>query len=70
MEKNELETDAPVTALIRIELADGRQIDVRLPEATGVTGLLRDAGADALLQWGLYEEVLRRCRSISIESRF
>jgi hypothetical protein len=75
MERNELEVDAPPTALIRIELADGRRIDTRIMEASGVGAVLRDLEAspgkeEALLQWSLYEEVLRRCGRISIESRF
>ncbi len=70
MEGNELEADAPVTALVRIELADGRRIGIRLVEASGVNALLTDLAGDALLQWSLYDEVLRRCRRLSIESRF
>ena len=68
MERNELELDAPVTAVVRIELADGRRIDTSLFEATGVPAVL--AGATAPLAWPVFEEVLRRCRQVSLESRF
>ncbi len=68
MERNELEVDAPVTAVVRIELADGRRIDTRLFDASGVRALLDDAPPNT--DWALYEEVLRRCRRISMESRF
>jgi hypothetical protein len=69
MERNELEVDAPVTAVVRIELADGRRIDTRLHDASGVRSLLEDLKA-APLEWSVYEEVLRRCRRVSVESRF
>jgi hypothetical protein len=69
MERNELEVDAPVTAVIRIELADGRRFDTRLSEVSGVKAMLED-GKAAPLDWSIYEEVLRRCRRVSIESRF
>lgn len=68
MERNEIELDAPPTAMVRIELADGRMIDTSLYEASGVRALLEDAPAST--GWSLYEEVLRRLKRISIESRF
>jgi hypothetical protein len=68
MDGNSVELDAPVTALVRVDFGDGRRFDARLPEATGV-GTLLEAPGQTLLDWSLYEEVLRRCRRVVIESR-
>lgn len=68
MDGNEFEADAPVTARVRVEVGDGRRVELRLPEATGVLSLL-EGKADSLLDWSLYEEVLRRCRRVAVESR-
>lgn len=68
MDSNEFEVEAPVTARVRVEVGDGRRVELRLPEATGVRALLEDK-ADALLDWPLYQEVLRRCRHVTVESR-
>ena len=67
LERNELSVEAPVTALVRIELVDGRSIDLRPVIASGVLALLQQPPPT---DWSLYEEVLRRCRRVVIESRF
>lgn len=67
LERNELTVETPVTALVRIELADGRSIDLRPVDASGVRAMLT---GPAPLDWSVYEEVLRRCRRVAIESRF
>lgn len=68
MDGNEFEADVPVAARVRVELGDGRRVEVKLPEASGVSALLEDK-IDAPLDWSLYEEVLRRCRRVLLESR-
>lgn len=74
MERNEVEVDVPVTGVVRVELADGRRIDMRVFEASGVRGLIEEMATnprrgEALLDWGVYAEVLRRLRRVSFESR-
>jgi len=70
MERNELAVTVPVQATIRIEMGDGRRVDVRPFIASGVRTMLRELPPDALLDWATYEEVRRRLRRIAIESHF
>jgi hypothetical protein len=69
------EVNAPVTATIRLILADGRTRDRRFFDASGVSRisdrLSLGAEKDApLLRWETYTDVLRRCRDVTVEFRF
>jgi len=69
------EVDAPVTATIRLVLADGRQRDIRFFDASGVSkisdALSRGAEKDApLLRWETYADVLRHCRNVTVDFEF
>jgi hypothetical protein len=69
------EVDAPVTATIRLILADGRKRDVRFFDASGVSNisdfLSKGAEKDApLLRWETYADVLRRCRNVTVDFKF
>ncbi|MDR3635638.1 MAG: CehA/McbA family metallohydrolase [Isosphaeraceae bacterium] len=69
------EVDAPVTATIRLVLADGRQRDVRFFDVSGVSKVVdvlsQGAEKDApLLRWETYADVLRRCRNVTVEFKF
>jgi hypothetical protein len=67
--------DAPVTATIRLIVADGRRRDIRLFEASGVSkisdSLSKGAQKEApLLRWETYADVLRRCRNVTVDFKF
>ncbi len=69
------QVDAPMTATVRILLADGRRRDVRIFDASGASAIAdrisKGAEKEApLLRWETYEEVLRRCRAVTIDVRF
>ena len=69
------EVNAPVTATIRLILADGRRRDVRFFDASGVSkisdALSQGAEKDApLLRWNTYDEILNRCRNVLVEFSF
>jgi hypothetical protein len=69
------EVDAPVTATIRLILADGRRRDMRFFDASGVSkisdALSLGAEKDApLLRWETYADVLRRCCNVNVEFPF
>lgn len=69
------ELDAPVTATIRLVLADGRHRDVRFFDASGVSrvadALSKGAEKDApLLRWETYADVLRKCRNVAVDFAF
>jgi len=66
---------APVTATIRLVLADGRHRDIRFYDASGVSAIAdaisRGAEKDApLLRWDTYDDILRRCRNVNVDFRF
>ena len=69
------EVDAPMTATIRLTLADGRRRDTRFFDASGVSKisdmLSQGAEKDApLLRWETYADILRRCRNVTVEFAF
>ncbi len=70
MERNELEVTVPASATIRIEMGDGRSVDVRPMVASGVRTMLGDLKPEAWLDWATYEEVRRRLRRMVLETHF
>ncbi|MBY0506981.1 MAG: hypothetical protein K2X03_23900 [Bryobacteraceae bacterium] len=70
LERNELAITVPPAALIRLEMSDGRGLDVRPYVVSGVRTLLESLAPEALLSWAPYDEVRRRLRRISFESHF